>query len=164
MVGGGVGLLQVLGDADQLCLRLFARYARLQAALHLKKPIGAVFHRVRRDRAETLHHRQRGVEGWMNVEVHAEEGFRSDADDLKIDSVHTNRASENAGIAGKLVHPLVVAQQGDRVASRDLGLVRRERTAKHGLDPHRAEEIVADQHPHAHLRLDVRRWCEADCI
>ena len=87
--------------------------------------------------------------------VHPGETLGRDADDRELDAAELHAAAEDRRVGAELLFPQHVAEDDDRIAARDLILVRPEVAPQLRLDAHHREEVAADEQAERQLRQRV---------
>ena len=101
-------------------------------------------------------HHQRCVEVRPDELIHPGESLGRDAHDRELDSTEVHAPAEDRGVGSELPFPQAVAENHDRVAARDLVLLRPERAAQLRLDTHDTEEVAAHEQAERQLGQRIR--------
>ena len=90
-------------------------------------------------------HHQRREEVGTDELIHPGESRRRDADDGEVDAAELHLPTQDGRVGAELLLPERVSENDDRVAARDLILLRPEVATQFGLDAHHREEVAADE-------------------
>src|SRR5215469_17909214 len=110
LVTFGMLSLQALPNGFELGLRFFRSDAGSQSSIDAECVIRAVFQRICSRAAETLPHLGRHKEVGPNIDIESRESLPRDTDNIEVNTINTNAAAYNSGIAIEFPPPEIVGE------------------------------------------------------